>query len=106
VLASDIGSGIMQTLKDIADFDAGANGNFAASTTLSSAQNDFLTGEIQTAAGAATSLNAATAANGYVYNQLKDASDHQQSLSTLYQGFVSNIENVDMPTAISQLNQN
>ncbi|MEI9989985.1 MAG: flagellin [Rhizomicrobium sp.] len=106
VLASDIGTGLMQTLKDIAGFDAGPNGNLAASTNLSAAQNTFLTGEIQTSADAATGVNAAAAANGFVYNQLQDASDHQTALSTLYKGFVSNIEEVDMPTAISQLNQN
>ncbi len=106
VLASDVGTSLMQTLKDIAGFDAGSSGNFAGSTNLTAAQNNFLTGEIQTATGAASDINAAAASNGFVYNQLKDASDHQSSLSTLYQGFVSNIEDVDMPTAITQLNQN
>ncbi|MEJ0041213.1 MAG: flagellin [Rhizomicrobium sp.] len=106
VLASDVATGLMQTLKDLASFDAGSSGNFAATQNLTQAQNSFLTGEIPTAADAATGVNAAAAANGFVYNQLKDASDHQTALSTLYTGFVSNIENVDMPTAITQLNQN
>ncbi len=106
VLASDIGTGLMQTLKDIAGFDAGSTGNFAGTTSLTQPQTTFLTGEIQTATDAATGVNNAAASNGFVYNQLKDASDQQSSLSTLYQGFVSNIENVDMPTAITQLNQN
>lgn len=106
VLASDVGTQLMQTLKDIANFDAGASGNFAASSNLTSAQNDFLTSELPSAISAATGVNAAAAANGFVYNQLKDASDHQSSLSTLYKGFVSSLEDVDMPTAITQLNQN
>ena len=106
VLASDIGTGLMQTLKDIAGFDAGSDGDFSGTQNLTGAQNTFLTNEIQTSADAASGVNAAAAANGYVYNQLQDASDHQSSLSTLYQGFVSNIQNVDMPTAITQLNQN
>ncbi|MEJ0028219.1 MAG: flagellin [Rhizomicrobium sp.] len=106
VLASDVATGLMQTLKDLASFDAGPSGNFAATQNLTQAQNSFLTGEIPTAADAATGVNAAAAANGFVYNQLKDASDHQTALSTLYKGFVSDIENVDMPTAITQLNQN
>jgi flagellar hook-associated protein 3 FlgL len=106
ILASDIGSDLMQTLKDIATFDAGASGNFAATTTLTSAQNTFLSNEVPVSITAATNINSAAAANGYVYNQLKDASDHQSALSTLYKGFVSNIEDVDMPTAISKLNQN
>ncbi len=106
VLASDIGSGLMQTLKDIATFDAGPSGNFAATTTLTQAQDSFLTAELPTSISAAAGVNSAAAANGFVYNELKDASDHQQSLSTLYKGFVSNLEDVDMPTAITKLNQN
>jgi flagellar hook-associated protein 3 FlgL len=104
VLASDIGTQLMQTLKDIQTFSTGSTGNF--STTLTGAQSTFLTSEIQVAQQAATGLNTATAANGYVSNQLSDASDQQQALSTLYQGFVSNIEDVDMGTAVTQLNEN
>ena len=104
VLASDIGTQIMQTLKDIATFNAGPTGNF--DTQLTSAQSDFLSSEIPVASTAAQGINTATAANGYTYNRLNDASDQQTALSTLYKGFVSNIEDVDMPTAITQLNQN
>jgi flagellar hook-associated protein 3 FlgL len=96
----------MQTLKDIAGFDAGPSGNFAGSTTLSQAQYNFLSGEIPVSVNAATGVNSAAAANGFVFNQLKDASDHQASLSTLYKGFVSHLEDVDIPTAITKLNQN
>jgi flagellar hook-associated protein 3 FlgL len=104
VLASDIGTKLMQTLKDIASFNAGSDGGFNAA--LTTAQSSFLTGELPTAEAAATGLNLASADNGYTYNRLTDASDQQQSLSTLYKGFVSNIEDVDMGTAITQLNQN
>jgi flagellar hook-associated protein 3 FlgL len=104
VLASDIGTGILQTLKDLVDFNNGSNGNF--SSNLSSAQSSFLTSEISVADSAETGLNAATGANGEVYNQLQSASTEQQSMATLYQGFVSNIQNVDMSTAVTQLNQN
>ena len=34
VTASDVGTGLMQALKDIADFDAGGSGNFNAATSL------------------------------------------------------------------------
>ena len=75
VLASDIGTQLMQTLKDVATFNAGSSGNLSA--TLTGAQSSFLTSEIPVAQQAATGLNTATAANGYVSNQLSDASDHQ-----------------------------
>lgn len=104
MLASDIGTQLMQTLKDIADFNAGSNGNFSAG--LTDAQSSFLSGEITSATTAAAQVNNAAAANGNIYKQLQDASDNQKTMSNLFQSFVSNIEDVDMPTAITQLNQN
>src|ERR1700749_122066 len=104
VLASDMGTQIMQTLKDIATFNAGSTGNMTGQ--LTGAQSSFLSPEIPSAQSAAQGINGITAANGDTYNRLNDVSDQQQALSTLYQGFVSNIEDVDMPTAITQLNQN
>lgn len=106
VLASDIGTKLMQTLRDVASFDAGSSGNFAATQTLTQPQMDFLTSEIPASVDAAQQVNAGAAGNGLVYNQLKNASDHQSSLSTIYKGFVSDLEDVDMPTAITKLNQN
>jgi flagellar hook-associated protein 3 FlgL len=106
VLASDAGTALLQTLKDFATFDAGASGNFAASTTLTKAQNDFLTGEIPLTVAAASAVNAVAASNGIVYKQLQDAASHQQALANLYQGFVSNLEDVDLPTALAQQSQN
>ena len=104
MLASNIGSSLMATIKSIADFNAGSTGNFA--TGLTDAQSSFLSGAITQATGAATDVNNASAANGNVYNQLQDAVDTQGAMSTMFKGFVSNIEDVDMPTAITQLNQN
>ncbi|MGZ5938507.1 MAG: flagellin [Rhizomicrobium sp.] len=106
VIASDAGTALLQTLKDVAAFDAGPNGNFAGSTTLTKAQSDFLTNEIPATVNAASAVNSVAASNGIVFNQLKDAATQQQSLSTLYKGFVSNIEDVDLPTALAQESQN
>ncbi|HEY1613887.1 MAG TPA: flagellin [Rhizomicrobium sp.] len=103
VLASNVGTGIMQVLKDLVDY---TNANGGLTTNMTSAQSNFLSGEIGSASTAAQGVNAATAANGNVYDQLQSASDQQQSMSTLYQGFVSNLQDVDMSTAITQLNQN
>ena len=106
VLASDVGTNLMQTLKDIANFDAGGTGNFSGSTTITTAQSDFLSSTLPQVIGAATSLNTDTATNAYVYNRLQDAVDRQGSLSTMYKGFVGNLESVDMGEAITRLNQN
>jgi flagellar hook-associated protein 3 FlgL len=106
ITASSVGTGLMQALKDIADFDAGASGNFNAATTLSSAQNTFLTNAISQATTVSTNLNAATASNGYVSNRLTDAQTQQTSMDTLYKGFVSDIQDTNMAKAATQLSLN
>jgi flagellar hook-associated protein 3 FlgL len=104
LLASDMGTQLMQTLKSIADFNAGSNGPFGS--TVTTAQSNFLTGAIQGATDAATAVNNVDAQNGMTYQRLQDESSQQQSLSTLYKGFVSDIQDVDMGTAVANLNQN
>ena len=104
--ASDIGTGLMQALKDVATFDSGANGNFDASTNLSQPQSDFLTGEIDSIGTVATNLNTTTAQNGYAYNQLQSAATQQASMSTLYTGFINNIQKTNMAQAATQLSLN
>jgi flagellar hook-associated protein 3 FlgL len=102
LLASNLGTGILQTLSDIANFNSGANGNFG--TTLTGAQSNFLSTEIPTAQAAYETVNNISAQNGETYQQLQSALTQQQSMNTLYQGFVSNIQNVNMASAISNLN--
>jgi flagellar hook-associated protein 3 FlgL len=104
VLASSVGTQLMQTLQDIAQFNAGGSGNMQ--TNLTQAQATFLTNELPTSIAANQALNTATAANGFTYNQLQDAVTQQQSLTNLYKGFVSDIQDVDMGKAITNLNQN
>lgn len=106
VTASDVATGLMQELQSIASFDAGANGNFSGSTTLSQAQNTFLTGQIATANTVANNLNTATAQNGDTYTALTGAQSQQSSLSTLYSGFISNIQDTNMASAATQLSLN
>src|SRR5258706_2556769 len=104
--ASDVATGLMQALKDIADFDAGGSGNFNAATSLTAAQSSFLTGAISQTTTVNTDLNAATAANGYVSNRLTDAQTQQASMNTLYKKFVSDIQDTNMANAATQLSLN
>jgi len=106
IAASDVGTGLMQALKDIAAFDAGPTGNFSASTNLTGPQSTFLTTTIAQATTVDTNLNAATAANGYVSNRLTDAQTQQTSMDTLYKGFVSDIQDTNMAQAATQLSLN
>jgi flagellar hook-associated protein 3 FlgL len=106
VTASDVATGLMQALKDVADFDAGPSGNFSTATSLTSAQNTFLTNAIGQVTTVATDLNSSVAANGYVSNRLTDAQGQQASTNTLYKGFVSNIQDTNMAKAATQLSLN
>ena len=90
----------------IAQFDAGGSGNFTGSHQPVQAQNNFLTGAIAAANTVANNLNTATAANGYVSNQLTDAQTQQTSMATLYKGFISNIQDTNMAQAATQLSLN
>ncbi len=103
VTASDIGTGLLQSLKDIATFDAGGTGNFSASANLTGPQNTFLASAIASASTVATNINSAMAANGYVYNRLQDAGTQQTAMDTQYKGFISNIQDTNMAQAATQL---
>jgi flagellar hook-associated protein 3 FlgL len=104
--ASDVATGLMQALKDIANFDAGGSGNFNAASSLTAAQSSFLTGAIAQVTTVNTDLNAATAANGYVSNRLTDAQTQQASMNTLYKKFTSDIQDTNMAAAATQLSLN
>jgi flagellar hook-associated protein 3 FlgL len=106
VTASDVGSGLMQALQSLAQLDAGATGNLDNASSLSSAQNTYLTGAIASTTTVTNNLNAATATNGYVSNRLTDAGTQQTSMNTLYKGFISNIQDTNMADAATQLSLN
>ena len=103
ILASDIGTNLMNALRTLYQQDTPSG---SLDGQLTSSQVDGLTSTVVPLANQATDeLNAAAAANGNVYKSLKDAITHQQSLSTLYGGFVSDIEDVDMAQALTNLTQ-
>lgn len=104
VLASDVGTQLLQSLQDVANFNNGTSGNFGS--TLSSTQSSFLSGEISNVQTAAQTINDAVGTNGQVYQQLQNAVTQQQSMTTLYKGFVSDVQDVDMATASANLSQN
>jgi flagellar hook-associated protein 3 FlgL len=103
VLASDIGTGLMTALKSLYDQNAAT----ALTGQLTSSQTDSLTATVLPLANSAyTSLNSATALNGDTYNSLKTSVTNQQATQDLYKGFVSDIEDADMATALTNLSNN
>ena len=106
VTASDVGTGLLQQIKDIAAFDAGGSGNFSATPNLTQAQTSYLTGAIATATTVDSDLNGVVSANGYVANRLTDAQTQLTSMNTLYKGFASDIQDTNMADAATQLSLN
>jgi flagellar hook-associated protein 3 FlgL len=106
ITASDVGTGLMQQLQSLAQFDAGSTGNLNAATSLTPAQSTYLTNAIASATTVTNNLNAATASNGYVSNRITDAQTQQTSMDTLYKGFISNIQDTNMADAATQLSLN
>jgi len=104
VLADNIGEQLMTALQTLYNLDTPSG---SLSGQLDSTQTDALTSQaLPVASQAADSLNAATAANGDAYKSLQDAVTNQSSMSNLYQGFVSDIEDVDMAKALTNLSAN
>jgi len=103
VLASDVGTELMSALKSLYEADQSSS----LSGQINSDQIDNLTSTVLPLANSAyTSLNTATAQNGETYNSLEAAVTNQESLQNLYTGFVSDIEDADMATALTNLSNN
>jgi flagellar hook-associated protein 3 FlgL len=103
MLASNIGSQLFSLFQQVAQFDSGAGGPFDAKTTAS--QQSFHESTVQTASAVTANVNAQSADNGIRYQTVQKAMDQLQANATVYKGFVSNIQDVDMAQALSKVNQ-
>ncbi len=103
VLASDVGSGLMEALKALYQQDQST----PLSGQLTNTQTDALTSTVLPLVNtAAATLNSITGQNGDVYTALQGDVTNQQSLQNLYSGFVNDIQQVDMATALTNLSNN
>lgn len=98
--ASDVGMSLMTTLQDISSY-INTNGDFGSSLTTS--QSTFLTDEMSSVDTAYKKINAISADNGNAYKMLQTAADTQDSMTTIYKGFVSDVQDVDMATVSTNL---
>ncbi|MEM1103282.1 MAG: flagellin [Pseudomonadota bacterium] len=102
-LAEEIGTELFESLKRIADYNAGPNGPFSAE--LTGAQATFLQGELNALSDLTDNVNVAVARNGVHFNSVEQAVDiatKQRDLMTLV---VADIEDVDLAEAATRLNQ-
>jgi flagellar hook-associated protein 3 FlgL len=101
-LASDLGDKFFTAMKAVQDY-IDTNGDF--STPLSAAQKTFLTTQMGVFDGSVTDLTNATASNGLMQNRLESTRADLNARSDALDGMVGDITNVDMPAAISKLQQ-
>jgi flagellar hook-associated protein 3 FlgL len=104
MLASDLGTQLFSLFQQVAQFDAGAGGPFNTKTTA--AQQNFLDSTIQPATDVAEAVNGQSATNGIRYQMVQDTIGQLQARSSVYTGFVSSIQDVDVAEALTRLNQN
>ncbi|GAA0575282.1 flagellin [Rhizomicrobium electricum] len=103
VLASDIGTDLMNALKALYQEDQSTSLSGSITETQIGNLSNNVTPKTDTAY---KNLNAVTAQNGNTYTTLKNDVTNQQSLQNLYTGFVSDIEDADMATALTNLSNN
>ncbi|NWH07936.1 MAG: hypothetical protein HXY22_04695 [Alphaproteobacteria bacterium] len=101
-LASDIATDLFQSIKDIADYNDGPNGPF--STPLTDVQRQFLESEIGDVINAYEGINLQVAQNGLKQNSVDAALERHETAKSVLAEFISNIEDVDLAEAVTQLN--
>src|SRR5258708_30650118 len=89
--------------KDVAGLDAGVSGPL--DSNLNQAQMTFLGGENAAVPAIQSGIDAVAADNGIRANQATAVLDQHQAMATYFTKFISAIEDADLPTAISRLNQ-
>lgn len=102
--ASDLGTKLMTAIQAIKQFnDTNPDGPFGQ--TLTAAQSAFLTTQIANLKSAASDITAQAAHNGVVSQQVDAVSSKLASTKVQATQFVSDIEDADLPTALTKLQQ-
>jgi flagellar hook-associated protein 3 FlgL len=102
-LADGVGKDLMDSLKRIADFNAGPNGPFGAQ--LTDVQKTFLATETQNLTPVTQNLNQVVATNGQYQNTVDDANKRHAQTTTNVKSFISDIEDADVAQAVTNLTQ-
>lgn len=101
--ANEVGTSMMTAIKDIAEFNAGVDGPFAAE--LTPAQRAFLEGQLATLSAAQGEVQTAVSSNGIAQARLEDIVQRQDAQKVLLKTFIGDAQDADMAEAISRLNQ-
>ncbi len=113
VLANDAAQDLMDSLRRLMQFENGtlppgaAGGGPASSfgVTLTAAQRDFLLGELASIKASIQTVRDAEARNGVRMAELDKLATRQEDELVFLTGFISDIEDTDLPEAVAKLNQ-
>lgn len=103
ILASDIGTGLMQLFKDIATFDVSAGGPLGQD--LTPAQTAFMSTQHVAVPAAQDAINIIAGMNGSRHEQVTNVRDRHESMTAYFAKFIGDIEDVDLAEALTRLNQ-
>lgn len=103
MLAEDVGTEVLASLKRIADYHD-ANGTIDGK--LTTAERNFLETELDNMKSAMEGVTSKTVENGIRTNQVNEIKERHESAETFLKTFISDIEDVDIAEAISRLQQN
>ena len=110
-LASDVGQPLLQSIQRLLKFDAGTLPSGATGTAssfgspLTQSQRDFLTNELSQMQTNSNDLNAKVAQNGVLQSELQKVQTRQTTEVNTMKTFISGIQDADMASAITKLNQ-
>jgi flagellar hook-associated protein 3 FlgL len=107
--ASDLGTGVMSALQTIKNFNdnipAGVNPDGPFGEHLTDAQKNFLEGQLANLKQVASDATAVSAQNGLMQQQVDDQQKTLSNTKVAADSFVSDIEDADLPTALTNLQQ-
>ena len=104
MLASDVGKDIMASLKRIAEFQVGPDGPLNGALTPN--QRTFIEGELSNIKQAMDSITQSQVENGIRTNKMTELRDRHESAGTVLDKFISDIEDVDIAKAATDLQTN
>jgi flagellar hook-associated protein 3 FlgL len=102
LLASDIGQGVLQSIKNIAAYDAGPSGPLNGK--LNAAQLAFLKGELANLDTAIASVRQQASVNGLRQQKVDELKTQLQTSSDFLSGFISDIQDTNITEAVTKMN--
>ena len=101
-LASEVGAGAFQVIRDLAAVDAGASGPFA--TALTDEQSAALTAQLTPLDNASAAILVRQSENGSAFRTAESVLDQHADTRLTLASMISDIEDADMAEAITKVN--